>query len=262
MSSLSKNSTRPWIALNMAMTADGKTSGPQTEPKVSTPLSEGGSMSSFGSRRDQLRLFKIRASMDAVMCGRKTIESAAIDMGPGLPRFCRWRKARGMEEYNRRIVVSASGELNPASRVFELDFSPILIATTRRGKSRCLPLFKERSWIKVMSFGEKEIDLQKLMIWLHHRWGIQRMVLEGGGRLNDSMFRSHLVDEIFLTICPLIYGGNSHSTICDGLGFQNLQSADSFQCIERCFAKGEAFLRFQRVQGNPDHPRHAEALDT
>src|ERR1039458_184969 len=52
------------------------------------------------------------------------------------------------------------------------------------------------------------------------KWGVKRLLCEGGGELNDALFRAGLVDEIHLTICPKIFGGRTAPTIADGLGFQ------------------------------------------
>ena len=51
---------RPFVLMNMAMTADGKIA---TANRV---------VSSFGSRRDQEHLYELRATADAVMAGART----------------------------------------------------------------------------------------------------------------------------------------------------------------------------------------------
>jgi riboflavin biosynthesis pyrimidine reductase len=72
------------------------------------------------------------------------------------------------------------------------------------------------------------------------------MVLEGGGKLNDAMFRANLVDEIFLTVAPLVYGGTRHSTMSDGKGFTSLPQAASFECTEYHCCDGEMFSTFRK----------------
>ena len=56
-----------------------------------------------------------------------------------------------------------------------------------------------------MTAGETQVNLKKLMNHLHSR-GIRTLMLEGGGTLIRSMLESRLVDEIYLTIAPVILG--------------------------------------------------------
>ena len=46
--------------------------------------------------------------------------------------------------------------------------------------------------------------------------GVSHLLLEGGGELNFSMLQVGLIDEIYLTICPLIFGGRDAPTSFDG----------------------------------------------
>ena len=63
----------PFVLVNMAMTADGK---------IATANR---AVSSFGSARDHEQLLELRATADAVMAGARTVDSAAINLGPGRP---------------------------------------------------------------------------------------------------------------------------------------------------------------------------------
>ena len=81
----------------MAMTADGK---------IATANR---AVSSFGSARDHAHLLELRATADAVMCGARTADLNAINLGPGPARFRRARVRRGLAEYNLRVVVTGSG---------------------------------------------------------------------------------------------------------------------------------------------------------
>lgn len=205
-------------------------------------------MSSFGSARDHQRLLRIRATMDAVLCGRRTIESGPIDLGTGGKRYENMRIANGLNRLNRKIILTGSGNLNPACKVFESEDAPILIATTQQGKRDLESVFKKHRHIEIRSFGEKSVNLHPLVTWLYEHWQINRLVLEGGGQLNDALFRNQLVDEIFLTVAPLVFGGSNHSTISDGIGFTSLEQAATFQCIQRRCSRGEMFLTYRRAK--------------
>lgn len=217
----------------MAMTADGK---------IATANR---AVSSFGSRRDHEHLLKLRATADAVMAGARTVDSAEINMGPGPTKHRRLRLKRGLAEYNLRVIVSGSGSINPEAHVFTLQFSPIIILTTQRASAanrrRLRTLADE-----VKSCGRNTLNLRQALRWLHAKWNVKRLLCEGGGELNDALFREGLVDELHLTICPLVFGGRRAPTIAEGLGFPNLTTAAQFELRNTKRHGDELYLVFQR----------------
>jgi riboflavin-specific deaminase-like protein len=196
----------------MAMTADGK---------IATANRR---VSSFGSRHDRDHLLALRATADAVMAGARTVDLNPINMGPGPAKYRALRRQRGLAEFNLRIIVSRSGSVKPSAKVFKHRFSPILILTTRRaGKSRLDRLRAVASAVKIC--GAREIDFRRALGWLRQKWGVKRLLCEGGGELNDALLRAGLVDELHLTICPRIFAGRTAPTIADGLGAATLARA-------------------------------------
>jgi riboflavin-specific deaminase-like protein len=223
----------PFVFVNMAMTADGK---------IATANR---AVSSFGSTRDHKHLLKLRATADAVMAGARTVDSAAINLGPGPARFQRLRLNSGLKEYNLRIIVSGNGSINPAAEVFKHRFSPIIILTTgRASKVKLRQLRALADEINVC--GEREINFREAFCWLRNRWGVKRLLCEGGGGLNDALFRAGLVDELHLTICPKIFGGRNAPAIADGRGFRRLAEALPLQIKSFKRIGNEVFAVFRR----------------
>jgi 2,5-diamino-6-(ribosylamino)-4(3H)-pyrimidinone 5'-phosphate reductase len=200
------------VLVNMAITADGK---------IATANR---AVSSFGSRRDRDHLLELRATADAVMCGARTADSNPINMGPGPSKYRRQRLKRGLAEYNLRIIVSGAGTINPAAEVFRHRFSPIIILTTRRATARRLRALRAVA-DKVRVWQRDKIDFRQALRWLHAKWGVKRLLCEGGGEINDALFRAGLVDELHLTVCPRIVGGRDAPTIADGIGVGLLSHA-------------------------------------
>jgi riboflavin-specific deaminase-like protein len=213
----------------MAMTADGKIA---TANRV---------VSSFGSTRDREHLLKLRATADAVMAGARTVNSAAINLGPGPVKFRRLRLKNGLARYNLRVIVSGSGLLNPNAEVFRHRFSPIIILTTgRASKAKLLQLQAVADEVKIC--GRREINFRAALRWLRKKWRVKRLLCEGGGELNDSLFRAGLVDELHLTICPRIFGDRDAPTIADGRGFSRLAASGRFQFKSSRRVGGELFV--------------------
>ena len=66
----------------------------------------------------------------------------------------------------------------------------------------------------------------------------------GGGELIASLLEEDLIDEFWLTICPLVFGGNSSPTPVGGSGFMQSQ-AKKLQLLEVKQIEQELFLHYQ-----------------
>ena len=243
MKSPSRRSPLPFVLVNMAISADGK---------IATANR---TVSSFGSKRDRDHLLELRATADAVMAGARTADLNPINMGPGPEKYRRLRRKRGLAECNLRVVVTRSGSLDPNARIFAYDFSPIIILTTRSAPKAALDRLRERG-AEVHVSGQQEIDFARALLWLRKQWKIKRLLCEGGGELNQAIFRAGLVDELHLTICPRIIGGRVAPTIADGLGVPSLSRARQFRLHAFKRAGGELFAVFRAV---PRAVRHFPA---
>jgi len=217
-----KNSKPPFVFVNMAMTADGK---------IATANR---AVSSFGSAHDHEHLLELRATADVVMAGARTVDSARVNLGPGAVKYRRLRLKNSLAEYNLRVIVSGSGSINPRAEIFRHRFSPIVILTTKRASENKLRRLQAVA-DEVKICGKTEINFRVALRWLREKWGVKRLLCEGGGELNHAFFRAGLVDELRLTICPKIVGGRTAPTIADGHGFGCLAVATrlKFKSIQR-----------------------------
>jgi riboflavin-specific deaminase-like protein len=212
----------PFVRINVAMTADGKLAPAN---RVFVP---------FGSKRDRELLLKLRSEADAVMSGARTVDLSAVNLGPGPKRFRQMRLRKGLAEYNLRVVVSGSGTLDLRAEIFRHRFSPIIVLTTERiSKQRFRKLTALADDVKIC--GREEVDFDAACRWLRQRWGVKRLLCEGGGELNEGLLRAGLVNEIYVTICPLILGGRDAPTMADGKGVKDLSEAIrvAFKSIKR-----------------------------
>jgi riboflavin-specific deaminase-like protein len=222
----------PFVFINMAMTADGK---------IATANR---AVSSFGSRRDQAHLLELRATADAVMAGARTADLNPINLGPGPAKYRRLRLQRGLAEFNLRVIVSRSCTVNPGAKVFQRRFSPVIILTTQRASAGRLKKLRAVA-TEVRICGAKEIDFPRALRWLRGKWGIKRLLCEGGGELNDALFRAGLVNELHLTVCPKVFGGRAAPTIADGLGAGSLAGATQLEFKSAWRQGDELFLVYR-----------------
>lgn len=228
-------SDRPFVFINVAMSADGKIA-PAT--RVYEP---------FGSARDLKMLYALRATADAIICGARTIEQPATVLGNGPARFTRLRLRRGLARHNLRVVVSGSGSVNPEAPLFRSRFSPILVLTTERaGRARLERLRRVADVVRVC--GREDIAWADALRWLRRDWNVRRLLCEGGGELNAALLAAGLVDEIHVTICPMIFGGRTAPTLADGAGADRLADAVRLELRSSRRVGQEMFLCY-RVRG-------------
>jgi len=84
------------------------------------------------------------------------------------------------------------------------------------------------------------------------------LLCEGGGEVNAGLFRHEVVDEIYLTLCPLIFGGRNAPTMADGKGIEEVNDATRLQLKSLRRLGSELFLVYrvrkkaQRLQLTPE----------
>ena len=78
-----------------------------------------------------------------------------------------------------------------------------------------------------------QIDLKKLMIYLGNE-GIDSILLEGGGTLNDSALRAGIVKEVHCFIAPKLFGGKNSKTPVQGIGIGLPSEALKLKCTDIC----------------------------
>jgi 2,5-diamino-6-(ribosylamino)-4(3H)-pyrimidinone 5'-phosphate reductase len=225
----------PFVFLNVAMTADGKLATANRK------------VSSFSSPRDKQLLLALRATADAVMSGARTVDLNPVNLGPGGAKYRALRRRRGLAEYNLRIIASGSGSVDPGAEIFKQKFSPIIILTTRRaGEARLRRLRAVAA--EVMICGDKEVDFRQAFRRLRRNWGVKRLLCEGGGEINDALFCAGVVNEVYVTICPKIFGGRGAPTLADGIGAARLAQATRLQLRSAHRHGNEMFLVYRVVK--------------
>ena len=78
-----------------------------------------------------------------------------------------------------------------------------------------------------------QIDLKKLMTYLGNE-GIDSILLEGGGTLNDSALRAGIVKEVHCFIAPKLFGGKNSKTPVQGIGIGLPSEALKLKCTDIC----------------------------
>ncbi len=224
---------RPWISLILAMSADGKL----TDIRHSAAR--------FGSPTDQLHLQQRVAEADATLFGASTLRAYGTTLPITQANLLAQRQSLGLPPQPVHIVCSASGKLDPNCRFFRQPVPRWLLTTTAGAKSWTeTPAFEQ---ILIGATQADQMDWRSVMPQIK-RAGINRLAVLGGGRLAASLFTDALIDELWLTVCPLILGGETVPTPVTGAGW--LQAvAPRLTLLDCRQVQDEVFLHYQVNRG-------------
>jgi 2,5-diamino-6-(ribosylamino)-4(3H)-pyrimidinone 5'-phosphate reductase len=196
---------RPFTHVNVAMTIDGK---------LDSYLRTGATIS---SQTDRDRVDRLRARMDAILVGGRTLIQEDPKLTVRSPELRRERQALGMDEHPAKVGVVTIAEIKPDGDYMTAGTARKLIYTTDCTTPEQASIL-ETSGAKVFFLGTDSVDLNKVMESLHHQ-GIRNLMVEGGGTLIAELFKLELVDELTVYIAPRIFAGASSPTLADGSGF-------------------------------------------
>ena len=200
--------TRPAVRLNMIASVDGATA-------------VGGVSGGLGGPADQAVFAALRSHADVVLVAAGTVR--AEHYGPiGLPiavvsRSCRldWDSPL-FTAVNAQPIVVTVAEAPVAERKKAADLADVIIA------------------------GERDVDLAEALDALAAR-GLRRVLAEGGPSLNGQLAAAGLLDELCLTLSPLLVGGDA-KRILAGAG---LVTGSGWRLHSLCEQDGFLFLRYR-----------------
>jgi len=197
--SADNTSLLPEVVVNFAITWDGR---------IST---RNRTRADFSSPHDKHRLLEIRASGDAVLVGRGTLEIEQMRMGIPDPALQAERVTRGLPPEPLRVVVSNSGAFAPAARLFEKDPARTILFASSQMPQATRDALEGKATLHLTE--SPHVDLRAMLQILRSRYGVRRLVCEGGPTLLRSLLVENLVDEINLTFCPRVFGGADAPTL-------------------------------------------------
>ncbi|NTV72273.1 MAG: bifunctional diaminohydroxyphosphoribosylaminopyrimidine deaminase/5-amino-6-(5-phosphoribosylamino)uracil reductase RibD [Azonexaceae bacterium] len=173
---------RPWLRLKAAASLDGKTA-----------LNNGVSqwITDPDARRDG---HAWRARACAILTGIGTVR----DDDPSLT-------VRDVATTRQplRVVVDSKLEIAPTARI--LRGEPVLIVGAVDNAEKMALLRSTGNFVEILNNGAGKVDLKALLELLARR-GINEVHAEAGFKLNGSLLREGLVDELLLYLAPCLIG--------------------------------------------------------
>jgi 5-amino-6-(5-phosphoribosylamino)uracil reductase len=199
---------RPFVTLNVAESVDGKLA-PIDRGKVN-----------FGSAEDRAQMDALRTLADGVLIGAGTLRAEDPPLLIRDPVARDRRTAAGRSPHPLNITVCTVLPENLGEMLFfRSPDAERLVFTTELTPPEVREAAKQFARIEVVPVdATRRVDLAEVLRVLPSL-GVSHLLLEGGGELNFSMLEAGLIDEIYLTVCPFIFGGRAAPTSFDGAGF-------------------------------------------
>ena len=195
---------RPYVVLNIAMSADGKIS---TRERRQVRIS---------GAQDFTRVDRLKAGCDAVMVGIGTVLADDPSLTVKSEECKNYRRKQGWDDHPVRVVIDSSGRIPPEASILHKGEGKRVVAVSKRADATKISLLEKKATVIVA--GEDEVDLFALMNELG-AMGIHRVMVEGGGTLIAGLIEAGLVNEIYTFIGNIIIGGKDAPTFTDGEGF-------------------------------------------
>lgn len=200
--------SRPYVIVSAAISIDGK-------------LATHTGRSNLSSKKDLIRVHKLRKSADAILVGKNTI---SVDDPLLTVRYVKGKNPI-------RIILDSKANLSIKSRVIETAKKIPTILVVAENSPRKVKRFVAKG-VEVIQCGKNKIDVKKLLEILGKK-GIKRIIVEGGGTTNWYFFKEKLVDELVITITPYVLGGRTAISLVEGDGFGEIPNSFRLQKIEK-----------------------------
>jgi len=197
---------RPFVFINVAMTADGK---------IDTFARTGAAIS---SQRDKERVDRLRAESDAIMVGGKTLLAEDPKLTVKSETLRAERVARGLSPNPVKVGVVTRASLKPHSHFLHEGPARVVIFTTHQTSKEEVAFLRSQG-ADVYTDDRAKVNLLNALPILKEL-GINRLMVEGGATLNFELLRLGLVDEVTAYVAPMIFGGVSAPTMVAGSGLE------------------------------------------
>jgi 5-amino-6-(5-phosphoribosylamino)uracil reductase len=225
------NQQRPYLAINMVATLDGKVviGGPGTTRLI-------------GTSTDHYLMAQIESQADAVIFGAGLIR----EDNPAHPNYTaemqQRRKEAGLRPQQLWGVVSTRGEFDKKPRLFEVGREHTALFTSAQiGDERSKVL---EQWTQVFVCGDSIVDPAEMGRICREQLGVHCAISLGGPTLNASLAEASAVDEFFLTLAPKLQGGSRLPTAVEGIGFPP-ETLPRLTLISAYLNGSELYLRYR-----------------
>ncbi|GHA02834.1 hypothetical protein GCM10010329_26160 [Streptomyces spiroverticillatus] len=217
-----------WLRANMVSTLDGAA---QHDGR-SQPISSDTDMRIFGT---------LRALADVIVVGAETVRLEGYRPARAREAFAEHRKSAGQSPVPAIAVVSASLDLDFSLPLFTEPLVPTLVLTGATAPVDRIHAAREAGAEVLIAGDGARVETDKAVRALADR-GLKRQLTEGGPRLLAQFVSDGVLDELCLTLSPMLTAGRAQR-IADGPG---LDVPDRFELASILEEAGFLFTQYRR----------------
>jgi riboflavin biosynthesis pyrimidine reductase len=189
--------TAPYVRVNFLSTANGQ-------------VAADGRTAGLGSQADRVLLGRLRRLADVILVGAGTVRADNLRGARSPGDLKVQRRNRGQVDVPQIAVVTASADLDVASRFFTDTLVPPLILTVKAAPPANTARLAEAG-AEVLVVGDERAEVEQILGALAER-GLYRILCEAGPQLLGDLIAADAVAELCQTIAPLIGGGGQISS--------------------------------------------------
>jgi len=155
------------------------------------------------------------------------------------------------------VVLDAHGKI--AWGRSDIGGDPIVVALTEQVSDAHIAGLHQDG-VSYFFAGERELDLRRVLTFLHEKLGVKRLLLEGGGATNGAFLRAGLIDEVSLVLCPAVDGTQGAPSVFDSMGQDaDLRAPIEAMSLERSevLEGGAVWLHYRLRNTPPPEPGHS-----
>lgn len=120
----------------------------------------------------------------------------------------------------RSVAPSYAIALDPSGKLrweaSEIDDDHVITVLTQHVSDAYLAFLRSKG-VSYVFGGEHEVNLEQVLRKLRKAFGIRRLLLEGGGKINGSFLAADLIDEVSVLVAPVADGSVSTPTLFDAV---------------------------------------------
>ncbi|WP_159774149.1 pyrimidine reductase family protein [Streptomyces sp. HM190] len=219
----------PWLRANMVSTLDGAA---QHEGR-SQPISSDADMRIFGT---------LRGLADVVVVGAETVRQEGYRPARARDAFAEARRAAGQTPAPAVAVVSAGLDLDFALPLFTSPLTPTLLLTGAAAPADRVAA-AEKAGARVVIAGDGAgVDPARAVRALADL-GLTRLLTEGGPRLLGQLIAAGVLDELCLTVSPMLTAGDAQRIA----GGPPMAVPERFELVSLLEEAGFLFGRYRRT---------------
>ncbi|MDP3780391.1 MAG: 2,5-diamino-6-(ribosylamino)-4(3H)-pyrimidinone 5'-phosphate reductase [Nitrosopumilaceae archaeon] len=215
-------SYRPYVILSAATSLDGK---------IATKSGD----SRFSSGKDKIRVYRLRATVDAILVGKNTVKRD--------DPILTVHQVKGKNPI--RIILDSRATISTKSRIIKTcNKIPTIIAVSKKASNKNLEKLRKFP-LKIIVSGNNTVNIKKLLktLW---KLKIKKILVEGGGAVNWEFVNQNLFDEIIVTITPFLVGGKDAVSIIEGKGFSKIAKSRKLKLEKILRLENEVILCYAK----------------